>query len=202
MNRQPDRAALLCNRPRDPLTDPPIRIGAELVAAGRVELLHTPHQTNGSLLDQIQQLHVPLGVFLGDAHHQAQVRRHHPLLGAAARLQLALQLHRAQSRRFGQLRRRHRFPATLIAQFRFLRFQIHQLLHLTAQGDLLLVAQQRYTADVPQIGAHQVRIRQQRQGRHRLITKPICFLIYHCLKDFLPGTKPKRQSGSAKAECE
>ncbi|KZR84332.1 hypothetical protein MITS9504_03047 [Synechococcus sp. MIT S9504] len=96
MDRQTDRPALLRNRTRDPLTDPPVRIGAELVATGRVELLHTTHQADRSLLDQIQQFHIPLGVLLGHTHHQAQIRRHHPLLGAATGLKLALQLRRTQ----------------------------------------------------------------------------------------------------------
>mgnify|MGYP003950417481 CR=1 FL=1 len=87
MNRKADGSALLRNRTRDPLTDPLIHIGAELVAPCGIKFLHTPHQTNRSLLDQVQQFHVPLGVFRGDAHHKAQVRRHHPLLDAATRLQ-------------------------------------------------------------------------------------------------------------------
>ncbi|KZR67209.1 hypothetical protein PMIT1306_00001 [Prochlorococcus sp. MIT 1306] len=69
MDRQTDRPALLRNRTRDPLTNPPIRIGRKLVATGWVELLHSPHQADRSLLDQIKQLHIPFGVLLGNTHH-------------------------------------------------------------------------------------------------------------------------------------
>ena len=97
VNGQPNRAALLSNGPRDALADPPIGVGGKLVAPSGVELLNTTHQSNGSLLNQVQELHVPLGVLLGHAHHQSEVGGHHPLLGAATMLQLALELHRGQT---------------------------------------------------------------------------------------------------------
>ena len=103
VNRQSDGAALLRDRTGDALTDPPVGVGGKFVTTGGVEFLDTPHQTDGAFLDQIQKFHVPLGVLLGNTHHQAQIGRHHPLLGATAVLQFPLELKRGEAGGLGQL---------------------------------------------------------------------------------------------------
>ena len=50
-----DRAALVRDRPRHRLADPPGRVGRELVAAPVVELLHRADEAERALLDQVQE---------------------------------------------------------------------------------------------------------------------------------------------------
>ena len=76
-----DRAGLVSQGTRDRLADPPGRIGGELEALAVVELLRSTHQTQGSLLDQVEERQSLVAVVLGDRHHKAQVRLHHLLLG-------------------------------------------------------------------------------------------------------------------------
>ena len=52
---QPDRAALLGERARDRLPDPPGRVGRELEAERVVELLDRADQAEVALLDQVEQ---------------------------------------------------------------------------------------------------------------------------------------------------
>ena len=73
VDRNPDGARLIGDRPCDRLTDPPGRIRRELEALGVVELVDRPHQAEVALLDQVEQLHAPPRVPLRDADHQAQV---------------------------------------------------------------------------------------------------------------------------------
>ena len=51
---QPYRPPLVGQRPRDGLPDPPGGVGAELVAAVRVEFLDGTHQAEVALLYQVQ----------------------------------------------------------------------------------------------------------------------------------------------------
>ena len=81
MNRDANRFALLGNRPRDRLANPPACIGAEFEAAVIIELVHCPHQANVALLDEVKERQTSIDVFLGDANHQAQIRLHHSPLG-------------------------------------------------------------------------------------------------------------------------
>src|SRR5262245_10382693 len=81
MHRQPDRAALVGERARDRLADPPGGVGRELVAELPVELLHGADQAEVALLDEVQERDAGLRVVARDRHHQAQVRLDQPLLG-------------------------------------------------------------------------------------------------------------------------
>jgi hypothetical protein len=79
-----------------------------------------------------------------------------PLLGTAAHLQAAAQLGRREARRLRQLLLRRLLTSGAQAQLLAQLLQLHQLLHLTAQGDLLLMGEQRHPADIPQVGAQQI----------------------------------------------
>ena len=76
-----DRARLVRDRARDSLTDPPRRVGRELVAAPVLELVHRLHQPDIALLDQVQELQAAVRVLLGDGDHEAKIGLHHLLLG-------------------------------------------------------------------------------------------------------------------------
>ena len=52
---------------------PPVAVGAELVPAVRVEFLDAPHQTQVSLLDQVEQREPPACVLIGNTHDQPEV---------------------------------------------------------------------------------------------------------------------------------
>src|SRR3990172_1025814 len=69
-----DRAGLVGNGPRDCLPDPPRRVGAEFIPALPLELVHRFHEADIPFLDQVEELEPPVGVFLGDGDHEAQVR--------------------------------------------------------------------------------------------------------------------------------
>src|SRR5690606_14487960 len=77
-----DRAGLIGDRARDGLPNPPRRVGAELVAALVLELVHGLHQADVAFLDQVQKLQAAVRVLLGDRHDEAQVRLHELGLGA------------------------------------------------------------------------------------------------------------------------
>ena len=64
VDRQPDRAALLGDGSRNPLTNPPIGVGGELVTTGGIKLLDAAHQTDGAFLDQVQSSMFRLVYFL------------------------------------------------------------------------------------------------------------------------------------------
>src|SRR6185503_18226896 len=76
-----DRAALVRDRPRHRLADPPGRIRRELVAAPVIELLHRADEAQRALLDQIQERQATAEVALGDRDDEAQIRLDHLLLG-------------------------------------------------------------------------------------------------------------------------
>src|SRR6478735_1550900 len=69
-------------RPRHRLTDPPGRVGRELVALAPVELLGGTDQTDRPLLDQIQERQTLVPVALRDRHDEPQVGFDHLLLRA------------------------------------------------------------------------------------------------------------------------
>ena len=69
-----DRAALVGQRARDRLADPPRRVGRKLVAHPVVELLDRADQAEVALLDQVEQRHAGPRVVPRDRHHEAQVR--------------------------------------------------------------------------------------------------------------------------------
>src|SRR4030065_702904 len=98
-------------RPGDRRPDPPGGVGRKLVPPPVLELVDRLHQTDVPLLDEVEELQPPVGVFLGDRHTQAEVRLHpFPLrlpglafalfhqpqrLGEIAGLQARLPLHAA-----------------------------------------------------------------------------------------------------------
>ena len=73
MNGDTNRPGLIGDGPGDGLADPPGRIGAELIAALVFEFIHRFHQPDIPLLDQVQELQAPVGIFFGDGDHQTQV---------------------------------------------------------------------------------------------------------------------------------
>jgi hypothetical protein len=73
MHRHANRAALIGDRSRDRLANPPRGVGAELVAAGVFEFIDGPHQAGVALLDQIEERQAAVAVFLGDTDDQPQV---------------------------------------------------------------------------------------------------------------------------------
>ena len=74
VDRDPDRAGLVGDGPRDGLADPPVGIRRELEAALVVELLDRPDQADVALLDQVEQAHPAADVLLGDRDDEAEVR--------------------------------------------------------------------------------------------------------------------------------
>src|SRR5690606_2376600 len=61
------------NRTRDGLADPPRAVGAELVTTTVFELVDRLHQTDVTLLDEVQELQATVRVLLRDGNHEAQV---------------------------------------------------------------------------------------------------------------------------------
>ena len=70
---QADRPALLGERARDGLADPPGRVRRKLEAELVVELLDRPDQAEVALLDQVEQGHAGLRVVTRDRHHEPEV---------------------------------------------------------------------------------------------------------------------------------
>jgi len=71
--READGARLVGNGSGDCLANPPRGVGGKLVAAAVVELIHSLHQADVALLDQVEELKPAVGVLLGHRHHKAQV---------------------------------------------------------------------------------------------------------------------------------
>ena len=81
MNWNPDGSGLIGNGPGNGLPNPPGGVGGELVALGIVELVNRLQKAQIALLHQIQQLHAPAHIALGDGNHQTQICLGHLLLG-------------------------------------------------------------------------------------------------------------------------
>ena len=77
----PDRPALVGDRARDGLADPPGRVGRELEPLAVVELLGRADEPDRSLLDQVEERQALVAVALGDRDDEAQVGLDHRLLG-------------------------------------------------------------------------------------------------------------------------
>ena len=90
MNGHSDRAALVGQRARHGLANPPGRIRRELVALAVVELLRGAHQADRALLDQVEERQTLVAVVLRNRHDEAQVGLDHVLLGALVALLDAL----------------------------------------------------------------------------------------------------------------
>ena len=76
-----DGARLVGDGAGDGLTDPPRRVGGELVALGVVELLDRLDETQIALLNEVKEEHSAPDVALGDGDDQTQVRLGELLLG-------------------------------------------------------------------------------------------------------------------------
>ena len=66
------------------LTNPPGGISAELEATGKVKALHSLHQADIALLNQIQEGQAPTHKALSNAGHKAQIGLGQPVLGVLA----------------------------------------------------------------------------------------------------------------------
>ena len=67
-------AALIGDGAGDSLANPPSCIGGEFVAAAPVEFVNAAHQADVAFLNQIEEMHAVIGVFLGDGDNQAKIR--------------------------------------------------------------------------------------------------------------------------------
>ncbi len=74
MEREANRAALVDERPRDRLANPPRRVRRQLVAELVVELLDGAHQAEVSILDEIEERDVGARVVASDGHDESEVR--------------------------------------------------------------------------------------------------------------------------------
>ena len=83
VHRNPDGPGLIGDRARDGLTNPPGRVGRELVSAAVFELVHGLHETDVSFLDEVEELQTTVCVLLGDRDNETEVRLNHVLLRAA-----------------------------------------------------------------------------------------------------------------------
>src|SRR5581483_5419508 len=68
-----DRAALVGQRPRHRLPNPPGGIRAELEASGVIELFHGAKQADTALLDEVAQWESVVEIAPRDAHYQAKI---------------------------------------------------------------------------------------------------------------------------------
>ena len=103
-----NRAALVGDRARDGLADPPRRIRRELVAAAPVELLGGADEADRPLLDEIEERQPLVAVALRNRDDEAEVRLDHLLL----RAQVARSIRFASSTSWAAVRSR-RLPMSL-----------------------------------------------------------------------------------------
>src|SRR5438046_575492 len=153
MNRHTDRATLIGNRARHGLTNPPRRIGGELVTAPVVELLYRAHKSDVAFLNQVGELETAaaVDVVFGDRHNKAKVRFDHlapRLIGLCSGLQdlaqTALYLDRAAAEALLYFAGLAASSTHLLAQFlfreghffRFRRFAVRVILAVEARVDL------------------------------------------------------------------
>ena len=68
-----DRFALICEGAFDRLLDPPRRIGAEFAAFFGVKALHSLHEADVTLGDEIEEREAKIAVVARDFHHEAEV---------------------------------------------------------------------------------------------------------------------------------
>ena len=84
--------ALIDQRARARLANPPGGVGREFVAAAPVEFLDRAHQADIAFLDQIHQRQAAIDVAARDPGDQPQIGRDHLLLGALRIARAALQI--------------------------------------------------------------------------------------------------------------
>ncbi len=80
MHGNTDGAGLVRNRTRNRLTNPPCRIGAELVPTAIFKFIDRFHKADIALLNEIKELKAAVGVFLCDGNNEAQIGLDHFLL--------------------------------------------------------------------------------------------------------------------------
>ena len=68
VDRNSNRTALVGDRARDRLTNPPGRVRREFVAAAVLEFLHSTHQTCVAFLNEIQKAEPPISIALRDRY--------------------------------------------------------------------------------------------------------------------------------------
>ena len=90
VDRDADRPGLVGDGPGDRLADPPRRVGAELVAAAILVLVHRPHQAGVPLLDQVEEREAAVAVLLGDRDDQPEVAAGELALGLLVLLEPAV----------------------------------------------------------------------------------------------------------------
>ena len=73
VHRNADGARLVGDGAGDGLTNPPRRVGGELVPAAVFVFLHRLHQAGVAFLNQVDEAESPVAVLLGDRHHQPEV---------------------------------------------------------------------------------------------------------------------------------
>ena len=144
--RDADGAGLVGDGSGDGLTNPPGSVGGELEALHIVELLHRLDQAQVALLDQVQELHPPAHIPLGDGHHQAQIGLRQTLAGPLPLFDGLFQL-----------------LAQLVGDLFSRPLQLLQLLlgggaggHGLGQLHLLLRGEQVHLADLLQIHPHRI----------------------------------------------
>ncbi len=84
MHRDTDGAALVGDRTRHRLANPPGRVRRKFIAALILELVDRAHQADIAFLNQIEKAEAAIGVALGEADDEAQIRFCEFLFGAAA----------------------------------------------------------------------------------------------------------------------
>eukprot|EP00958_Prasinococcus_capsulatus_P025301 scaffold4203_cov295-Prasinococcus_capsulatus_cf.AAC.3 len=146
-----DDARLVGDGASDRLADPPVRVGGELVALARVELLRAAHESLRALLHEVLEGHAAVEVLLGHRHHEAHVRRDHLVLRLDAHLELVRQLHDAHVRVLRPLAPRDLAPQLLLHVL-LEPLELQQALHVPAQLPLLLHRQQLRLRDLFEVG--------------------------------------------------
>src|SRR6478735_9569494 len=74
VNREPDCAALVRDRPGNRLANPPGRIGAEFETAGVVEFVGGLHQADVAFLNQVEKGKTATDIFLRDGNDETEIR--------------------------------------------------------------------------------------------------------------------------------
>ena len=103
VHRHADGAGMVGDGARDGLADPPGGVGAELVAALVLVLVHRAHQAGVAFLDDVEEGQAAVAVLLGDGDHQAQVAAREVALGLLILQERALDAAHAPVERLGVL---------------------------------------------------------------------------------------------------
>ena len=111
-----NRSALVGDRPRNCLANPPGGVGAEFESPAVFELVHRPHQAGVPLLDQIQKAQAAIPVLLGDRNDQPQIAFGQFSFGLLIRRKDLSQHQHAAAQARRRLLQRHQDPAQLTLQ--------------------------------------------------------------------------------------